>query len=71
MAWDERSCARRYRNVWLLDVRIVYGNDHVELRRLLRESRNWQVIGDLSYLGCLAASPLPSDRKHSRSAAVR
>ncbi len=41
MAWDERSCARRCRNVWLLDVRIVYGNDHVELRRLLRESRNW------------------------------
>jgi putative ABC transport system substrate-binding protein len=38
MAWDERSCARRCRNVWLLDVRIVYGNDHVELRRLLRES---------------------------------
>jgi hypothetical protein len=41
MAWDERSCARRCRNIWLLDVRIVYGNDHVELRRLLRESRNW------------------------------
>jgi hypothetical protein len=41
MAWDERSCARRCRNVWLLDVWIVYGNDHVELRRLLRESRNW------------------------------
>jgi hypothetical protein len=50
MAWDERSCARRCRNVWLLDVRIVYGNDHVELRRLLRESRNWLVIGDLPYL---------------------
>ena len=33
MAWAERSCARRRGNVWLLDGRIVYGNDHVELRR--------------------------------------
>jgi hypothetical protein len=41
VAWAERSCARRRGNVWLLDGRIVYGNDHVELRRLLRESRNW------------------------------
>jgi hypothetical protein len=57
MAWDERSCARRCRNVWLLDVWIVYGNDHVELRRLLRESRNWVVIGDLPYLAWVKWEP--------------
>jgi hypothetical protein len=51
MAWDERSCARRRGNVWLLDGRIVYGNDHVELRRLLRESKNRLVIGDLALSG--------------------
>jgi hypothetical protein len=34
-----------------LDGRIVYGNDHVELRRLLRESKNRLVIGDLALSG--------------------
>jgi hypothetical protein len=63
MAWDERSCARRCRNVWLLDVRIVYGNDHVELRRLLRESRNWLVIGDLPYLAWSMEANLISNKR--------
>ena len=70
MAWDERSCARRYRNVWLLDVRIVYGNDHVELRRLLRESRNWLVIGDLPYLAWVNGSQPYFEQTTNRREAV-
>ena len=70
MAWDERSCARRCRNVWLLDVRIVYGNDHVELRRLLRESRNWLVIGDLPYLAWVNGSQPYFEQTTNRREAV-
>ena len=70
MAWAERSCARRRGNVWLLDGRIVYGNDHVELRRLLRESRNWLVIGDLPYLPWVNGSQPYFEQTTNRREAV-
>ena len=70
MAWDERSCARRCHNVWLLDVWIAYGNDHVELRRLLRESRNWLVIGDLPYLAWVNGSQPYFEQTTNRREAV-
>jgi len=70
MPLDERSCARRCRNVWLLDVWIVYGNDHVELRRLIRESRNWVVIGDLPYLAWVNGSQPFFEQTTNRREAV-
>jgi len=44
-----RTPARRCRNVCLLDVATVYGDDLVELRPLLRSrnSVNWLVVVDL------------------------
>ena len=58
-------------NVWLLQGRIVYGNDHVELRRLLRESRNWLVIGDLPYLPWVNGSQPYFEQTTNRREAVR
>jgi hypothetical protein len=43
----ERSPVRRRRNACLLDVAIVFGDDHVELRCHCAKTRNWPVSGDL------------------------
>ena len=47
MTQGERLSARRCRNACLLDVATVYGDDQVELRRLLRAARIWLVMPEL------------------------
>jgi hypothetical protein len=54
----------------MLTAGIEYGDDHVELRRLLRESRIWLVIGDLPYLAWVNGSQPYFEQTTNRREAV-